>query len=541
MVTIITLIYVFFIALLLVIKKQINKEKLKNTVLKLKPCIKSPIFFCSLKSVKHLVFSSLKQRIFVFKSKTQLNKYVNPLKNIGVDYKKPIYKLELYKTFNWKEKEKEIEILKNFSAYGKEFYLFVFADKIENVNKVKNFLTKIDFNKNIFVYFCLDINYKLLSSINYFDANNFNKSLCHEKNMGLKNSPNEALKFARVNSSKKHSVKNKANTSGFRGGFNFELGSKIIFSNFVFNENSLIFEKQIGGAKLALTSAYNYNLGLEIYKLNINSANQNLNLKFCYFYPFSQIPNQNCLNILSTKHKNLFFQNDNSNEFVLFSNFFTAHKLWKEGALFYKKIKVEQNKSATFYFVKYLNKNPQKDFSKSNLESLFESTLNLYKNLKKIRVLSCNKTLNYLINNLLPQKIIWEQLINSSEISEDFKNFVEFNYCENLVQKDLISVPLYKFNLINSNIFKVYFNLVYFYFGVWKTGENTLVLNQDKSLILKDASVVFSVEDKPFFVEHKKIDLENEVKINNVSYTNLKTLNCNNILKNGNTKLEISF
>ena len=69
--------------------------------------------------------------------------------------------------------------------------------------------------------------------------------------------------------------------------------------------------------------------------------------------------------------------------------------------------------------------------------------------------------------------------------------------------------------------------MLYFYFGVFptKTGVN---INIDKDLILNDAVISFMLNGKKSVLQLKNLGLKNEVKINDIRYSNLKFLTLNN-------------
>ena len=69
----------------------------------------------------------------------EFNKFVLPLKQSGIDYKKNIYKLELYNNYNWEDKKREIVLLKQLKDIGLNFYTFVFLDKNKDIQIINNF------------------------------------------------------------------------------------------------------------------------------------------------------------------------------------------------------------------------------------------------------------------------------------------------------------------------------------------------------------------------------------------------------------------
>lgn len=520
MVTLVILIYLFVVSLYLFFgPAEKSNLHIKIRIKNLKCFNAKNNFFCSKQSKKYQIFKFLYANCVVFKTEKKFNKYCLPLKKVGIDYFKKIYKLELYKNFNFKEKCKEINMLKQLSLLYNNFYTFIFVDNLKTLEQVNNYLNQINFLQNVKVYYCLDVDYNLLSSINYFDVNLSNKS---KNTFTVKGEDLGSIQ----------------NNNGFFVGYkncNRQL-------NFKYNNNQLKSEEKLNNCFVTLTKVFNYNMQAEIYKLAVtNTSSKNINVKFGFANVWEK--QDRGINIFYCKNKKMFFENKNLNKWVMFAKFFSKVNITNGGVCFLKQLKLKGQESYNFYFIKFLNINSFNNFNCNLvLSNLFEDTLKLYKNLFKIKVLSCNKNLNNLINIYLPNKIIEEQLLSKNNIlCKNFNNLLFNNYSNNLVSKTLISVPISNFYLLKDNFFKVYFNLIFFYFGVWPSKNNSVVLNQDKSLILQNSTVVFNLQGKHFFVKHKKENLQNEVKINNITYSNLKMLNCNSFLEAGQNKLEILF
>ena len=514
MMVLIIILYLTFISLFL-LKKKKTKPCLKK-LKKVKLICGNFSFFC-FKSRAFELFNLLNSSTINFKSEWAFKKYVTPLNNVGIDYKKNIIKIEVYKHFNWEDIKKELETLKNLRN-NISFYTLIFVDNIKNISLIQNFLNKINFNLDTKIYYCLDVNYKLLSSINFFNVNYLN--------------------YNSKSSINKQKFKNKqCNNLSSNNTNGFSLSNKF-FTTFTFDGNFLVSNLNNNNLTCKLKKSVNYDLNLEIYNLKILNSSNKKTINFCYTKNFNNLKEKN-VNVLICNKSGIYFENKNSLEKIIFSKFFNPPIFENNKIILTKKITLQKNEEKNFYFVKFLkNQIPLK----ISLETLFLNTINMYKNLNKIKVLSTNKVLNNLINFALPKKMI-EKFLNAPEQNYNkFANFLNFKYDENLVEKSLICVPFYNFNLINNNIYKVYFNLVFYYFGIWKTKNNGAILNQDKSLILENSKIFFNIDNnKKFLIKNKKENLNNEVKINNIVYSNLKFLNFKNFLDNGKEEVEICY
>ena len=82
------------------------------------------------------------------------------------------------------------------------------------------------------------------------------------------------------------------------------------------------------------------------------------------------------------------------------------------------------------------------------------------------------------------------------------------------------------FFLSKNNLFKIYFNLFYFYIGVWQ-GKNGVYLNSDKSLIVSSSLVVCHTQNNFFNLHLSNTKNQNEVEIDSIKFSNLKMLSYN--------------
>lgn len=521
MVVLVIILYLLFVSLFL-FKKQKIKPKIK-TFKHVKGVNYCKKYFCN-KGKSFKFYNFLLTSTINFKSEGDFKKFVLPLKKAGLDYTKNIIKIEIYKNFNWEEKKKELLILKNFRK-TLNFYTLIFVDNSKNLDLVKSYLDKINFKLDTKIYYCLDVDYKLLSSINFFDINflNYTNNLNYSR----------TFHFGKRNYKVKQNFLN-TNTNLPQGfSLNFLPLDKFSFKNTYMNSTLLN-----NFFNCTLEKTFNYKLMAEIYFLKIlNKSDSKKSFNFSYLKTFKEDGNK-YINVLNFKN-GINFVNKNTNTKVMFSNFFTFVSVLNNSILLTKNIVLNGKEEKSFYFVKFLN-----NFNPIVLptKTLFLNTKKLYDSVFKINVLSSDTNINNLINTILPQKIIEEVFINCNKGLKDFTRLLNLEYSENLVEKSLISVPISNFNLINKNFYSVYFNLIFFYFGIWKTQNNAVILNLDKSLILEDSKIFFKIEnDKTFLVKNKKENLKNEIKINNVNYTNLKFLNCNKFLCLEKPEIEIVF
>ncbi|MBQ3047808.1 MAG: hypothetical protein IJD48_02210, partial [Clostridia bacterium] len=128
---------------------------------------------------------ALKSQI-IFKSNNDYIKITQPLKNSGIDFYKPIYKLECYKKFDIVKIFLKLNQFKNLADKGLMFNLFVFVDDYKNLQTIIKIVNKIKFNKmcDVRVYHCMDINFDLLCGINYLNLIDENTTKINNSKMG---------------------------------------------------------------------------------------------------------------------------------------------------------------------------------------------------------------------------------------------------------------------------------------------------------------------------------------------------------------------
>ena len=476
-------------------------------------------------------FNLLSSGVYVFKNKSRKEEILSALTSSGINPFLPIFKCECYdSTLNLGKIYLTFKLAKGLDKMGFEFNLFLFINNPKHFKYLTKLINYFSF-KNIKtkIYNCCEIGYKLLSAINFLNLNpetNFNM----QSKIEMENYKNNISLYAKIDG-----VYLTSNQENFR------------FNMFKYNQYYLTDEKANLKFYSTLSKTYDYKNKATLYKLkikNLTSTTQTYKCCFGTVFGFEGCKNTfYCVDSKKTKTMvdcDFYVENSSCNYVKKASKCFNANKekgiillgefsclnTYKNYFYCYKLLKVKPGQETTFYFaVGELNYFYSFDFI-ANLEQNFESVKNNFNNIKLPKVLSENKTLNYLINTFLPQKII-EQVVFKNKFTADFNLMLNKNFSPALIDKNAILLKNNKnfssFFLIKDNFFKVYFNLLYFYFGIWQD-KNGMYLNFDKSLIIKSGGIFLKQEKNKKYVSIKNLNLKNEVEINKIKYTNLNFL-----------------
>jgi len=130
----------------------------------------------------------------------------------------------------------------------------------------------------------------------------------------------------------------------------------------------------------------------------------------------------------------------------------------------------------------------------------------------------------------LPNRIIKNLILGISKSEDDFFSLLNKRLDLKLCNQKMVSSFVQKFFLSKANLYTIYFNLIFYYFGVYPTNIG-VSFNSEKSLILDNASISFKVDNTPRILNLKNNSLKNEIKIDDVKYTNLDFLNFNSLQK----------
>ena len=575
-----------FLYLALFCKKPKQSEIiLKNKDSRVFVCKQACNFFCYKTSSEFKTYQLLINNVFIFKKHSDYQKYVNPLKKSGIDVNLPIFKIELYKNKLAISLLKQLNTLYNLDKQNVKLNLILFVDETAKIKKLNNILNLFNFkNIKVRVYHCLDVNFNLLASINYFNVSFNSKNNCLEKinksslvmqtaikNIDAENKDIENKKFKnneiKINEIKNNYTKtnenytNKPSLKHLNGNLN-EI-REVEFNNdnqsFFYSENTFFVKSfyglnyfndfsysnfcltsNINQKKLSymLQKTYDYKNCFETYLLKITN---NSNTKLLVNYGFETkkaSKHQNDIVVFSYKNKKTVFYDAYKNKFYYFYNAFKNIEIKQTSYKLYSIITIPPQSSVEIRFLASKTDNllPDKLKELENI-NLFEQSKKLYLKLNTTKVLSENKTINYLINEFLPNRIIKNFINQKPNSNNDFYSLINKIFKPNLINKNLVSSFPQKFFLATNNLYSVYFNLLYFYFGVFvgKTGFN---FNTDKSLILNNSSLRFEVNETKKILNLKNQNLKNEIEINNIKYSNLDFLYYENL---NNDNLEVFY
>lgn len=478
---------------------------------------KQILLFCSRSSLQFEIVQKCINCNIIFKKKVDYEKIILPLKNCGIDISKCIFKIEAYKDFNTKAILSKLNTFKKLQNKGLGFNLFLFVDSYKNLKKFESIVNLLNFEKSccVRVYHCLEIDYKILCAINFlnlFEVENSKLFACKMGNLKQLNLTKQNLNI----------IKRSENNISI-----LENENAYVFDNFEYKD--FHFESNISNKNIEfkLVKTYDFKNNCSVFKLSVLN---NLMTFYSFVLNIGTIFNKktpkNKIYICDNKKGYIFIEdkNDNTNLNILGKDF-----------------KIVKTKNDDICVVNFCLLKPRevKDFyfsiSEKKIEAscfrTFEEVLIDYKKLNFVKIDTKNKSIDYLINSYLPQKIIKNFILNPLKNHFDFFSLLNNRFQPNLINKKNIDGNTSKFYLLNSNLFCIYQNLIYFYGGAFcsKGGVN---LNLDKSLLYDNCSLNFTEGDLKKTVTFKKSNLSGEVKINNVIYSNLKYLNFDNFKEN---------
>lgn len=490
-------------------------------------------------------------------SKTKLSDY-----NLNVLQK-------VYKTLQAINKLK----LKNISAN----YLF-FIDDETLFNPISKLIKH--FNLLIKIYFKQDVDYALLGAINSLNINNnggyiennnitnfaFNKSNDDNNDLNKskatvtsknKNLNNKTLK----NFNEFYSRLNTQSVLNFNEFNNFFLqvnSTNFNFSNFEFSGFYLAsyLENNMFYSCLSLTQ--NSTINALVFKLIItNKTQHNIALNFSFLPPHIQ---KNAVNSVYLQHltkTHIYLQNLITPKIAVFlMGNFQSISLQNGKITAHKKFNIAPKKTQEFYFLyteisqtlmlnskqEKLNIPNQKHLKNLLLNLPYYYQNNVYNKLKLTKVLTQNRTLNSLINNYLPQKIIKNYVLNNfyfcfkktqnlQDYVNDFINLQNNYFNLDLVDNNFSLLNLNSFFLAKNNLYKIYLNLIYHSIGFFAS-NNGLIFNSNKTNLQTRAVVSLKHLSNNVLVNMSKVNLNNEIKIDNITYSNLNFFSITSKTKN---------
>ena len=453
----------------------------------------------------------LSRGLYIFDKISDCKDCISYLRNAGIDEKLPIFKYEVYdKKVDYEKVYKLLSSAKILENKGMAFNLFLFFNDYSNF-KPLNKLVKFFKFKKIFVriYHCREIDFKLLATINKLDLS-LNSVKISKKVNGNK----------RIYFDKSYFIKKDA----INGCYICLINETIVPNCFSYKNYESCCDIIVRGAKVNVIKRYNYKKDLEIFKINVRnlqSTMQNIEIRFGRIFDLKGAKNiYYCLN--KGKDKVEIYNGLTDKNFVLLGKF-NNYESYKNYVCFSKTIKLKSFESLEFYFAVSCCKNIA-NYENINLENVFKNNNLDYLEIKTPNVVSKNKVLDYLINDYLISKIIENMVVNANCFDKDFLNLCNMNFDINLLDKSYTERKFNSYFLLQKDFFKAYFNLLYFYFGMWqdKIGIN---INPDKSKLEDNCKVSLNFENKTLRFILKNKNLQNEIQLNNIKYTNLKHLN----------------
>lgn len=472
---------------------------------------------------------------------------------------------------------KNLQAIKNLQNKNINASFLIFLDEetlYKPVNKLINY-----FNVSIKIYIKNEVDYNLLGAINAVNINKINNLLNSktEVNILLNNFKNSTLslkEFKNNINSKTYEnanylnsnlqIVNKNNIQNF-GLNNFFLQVKndvFSFQNFNYNNYFLSSNLNTNLFLATLNCTLNFTEKVQIFKLKItNKTNSNLQINFMFLSSSSSKTSKNAVYFVDSSKYHIYLTNlINNNLHTFLVGKFSIMQV-NNGVVFsQKKINILANQTAEFYFAyssNFQNKlqvcniinsnNLTQKTLKINALNLVNSLQNLYQNhnynkLKNTKILTQNKTLNTLVNSYLPQKIIKNYIVNNfynsfmplqniEAYNEDFNNLKNNVFNINLIDNFFNTINLNSIFLINKNLYKTYLNLIYFKLGFFASKKG-LNINPNKSEVEPKGIVSLKQYENLVTVNVSKVNLCNEIKIDNIKYTNLNFLNITSKTKN---------
>lgn len=484
--------------------------------------------FTSNNSASFNFFKNLSSGLFVFENEKIFNDSKTLFFNSGLDLTLPVFKYEFYFDVKNYPKLQEfyntLKIIKRVDDKNISFNFLVFYNNPKNYKPLQKLIKHFKFNfVKTRLYNCCEIDYKLLSILNNLDVNKKNNIIQKNKQIFF----NNKLKRNINNNMIKNKLKS---VSDQPIGFYLQKNTdKYYFESFKYSNyyESSFLEKNNFNA--ILNKTFNYKNNTQYFKLTIKNFTSTMQTyKVCFGIKLNTKTFKNTFyTVKQSSYKTCVINNFDEEKSINLIGNFKTQKLAEDYLLSSKNIKLKPFETINFYFA--LSKTGEY-FSKEfllNLDKSFENNWKNYSGLKLTKVLSPNKTLNYLLNEFLPQKII-EQTITNNCVTPDFfslqnKTFDRANIDKSLFQKILKNCNFNLFFLIKNNLFKTYFNLLYFYLGIWQSSSG-VYLNQDKSLIQNNSVVVCQTENDFFNLKISNTFNPLEVEINNIKFSNLKML-----------------
>ncbi len=499
MATLIIFCYLCVVFLYLYFSKQKSqKPLLKNSKTKFAFCksFKENFLFCSKNSTLFETSQMLKNHTLVFNSIKQLNSMSKILTQSGINPNFPVIKLEFYKKSNFIKNTKILLCLKKLLQKGYKINVLLFVDNYYNFKKFCKILKVLNLTKLVKIYHCLEVHYNLLSTINYFN--------CYKENQ---------ISYLQKSASFSQNL--------LPNGF-FCIVNNTIFSleKIGFEDNNLVYYLNTKNLKINLKKTYNAKENCYVYCLESSFKNNKID---CFTFGYNKKEN-NCKKIVFNKNGNkIFFCTENAKTpLQIIGNFNTS--LLNGSLCLYKTI--SQTANPEYYFAKACDTKSFAKIKYKNIEKYFESSSVSFNSLCLPKVLTTNKTLNMLLNYYLPQKIINNKLLETHV--EDFENLKNMSFKLDFLDKTVANIPLQSHFLASNNLFKLYFNLMYYCLGIWPA-KNGLNLNQNKNYIQANSIITLNQNKKVFLSMN---NLKNEVKINNILFSNLNFIpypNSNNL------------
>ncbi|MBQ9792256.1 MAG: hypothetical protein IJW32_00730 [Clostridia bacterium] len=524
------LLYLIFISVFLFVfknknNKQIfikNKKRINNFV------FTSNKFFINKNNIYSL-YQTLKGGLVIF---DRVEKYQEALKTFsfcGLDILLPVYKYECYqKELNVKEFYKTLKLVKKLDSSGVEFNFFVFYNNDKFFKTIAKLIKYFNFKKvKTRIYNSCQIDYKLLSFINLFNLN----PQTHMLKVNTKNKREQLLNV--LKNTYDIALKQMPSVQQQEGLF-FYFNNQILKENeYVYSGFKKIENIEQNKIKININKTFNFKFLSNIYKIKITNTNNTMQSVYCCFG--TVLKNKTLKNgiYLVNKNKNKITVIDSlQDKYLCLLGNFQKHFCQKNYFYAMHKLTIGANQEVEFCFMENntnaQNNNALLSVKKDALQEVFEKTLQDYTKIKFPKILSQNKVLNYLINDFLPNKIIVDAIVEG-RLTLDLDLFLNKKFDKNLIDKEVCNKNLKSYFLLNSNYFKVYFNLFYFYLGFWQR-EGGIYINQDKTFVLSSVNISTFNKLSPFNINVQNKNMQNEIELNSVKFTNLKSLDINSFV-----------
>jgi len=475
------------------------------------------LFFCSRLSFEYLMLKKAYESQIFFKNDKDYLKIVLPLKNSGINFYNPVYKLECYKDFDIVKIYLQMQQFKRLEDKGFDFNLFIFVDDYKNLKKLIKIKKTLGFKKaDVRVFHCLEINFDLLCSINFLN-------LMQDKNLKNKKAKMGLLKPKSVDIEDDLFFKNLEDNN-----LSFCFNNNIFeIKNYQYKDYALNSCFECDYCKIDTFLSYNYKEKCKIFKIKTtNNIDKKISLKMCFGTIFNKKIPKNCLYVFKDAFDGFCFEDINCNKkFYMKAKNVNLQQNKNKDIFITKDIKLDAFKTCYFYVAIFDDRQNFECF-KGDLSKTFDDNSLNYNCLNLPVLFSSNEVLNKLVNTYLPQKIIKNFILNPKKYGNDFYSLLLCDFNPHLVNKDLVSGNLNKIFLLNKDLFCVYQNLLYFYAGFF-ANKNGINLNLDKSFLIEDTKVDFFNNKQKRTLFLKNNNLKDEFKINNRIYSNLNFLNLN--------------